>query len=104
MIWKQLLVEHYDESRSVQFYADKLNYSPRYFTLIIREETGVSPAEWIEQYTIKRAQVLIQTNPKMATAKIARMVGFDEPVNFYRYFKRVTGMTAQEYREHLTPN
>ena len=99
--FKQLLVEHYAESRSVQFYAEQLNYSPNYFTQIIRKETGVSPAEWIEQYIIKRAQLLMQTNPKMATSKIAHILGFEEPVNFYRYFKRVTGQTAQEYKESL---
>jgi len=29
----------------------------------------------------------------------ARMLGFSEPTSFYRYFKRVTGMTAKEYRD-----
>ena len=27
------------------------------------------------------------------------MLGFSEPTSFYRYFKRVTGMTAKEYRD-----
>ena len=29
------------------------------------------------------------------------MLGFSEPSSFYRYFKRVTGMTAKQYR-HLS--
>ena len=27
------------------------------------------------------------------------MLGFSEPTSFYRYFKRVTGMTAKQYRD-----
>lgn len=27
------------------------------------------------------------------------IVGFSEPTSFYRYFKRVTGMTAKKYRD-----
>ena len=29
----------------------------------------------------------------------AYMLGFTEPTSFYRYFKRVTGMTAKQYRD-----
>ena len=27
------------------------------------------------------------------------MLGFSEPTSFYRFFKRVTGMTSKEYRD-----
>jgi AraC-like DNA-binding protein len=29
----------------------------------------------------------------------AYMLGFTEPTSFYRYFKRITGMTAKQYRD-----
>ena len=30
------------------------------------------------------------------------MFGFTEPTAFYRYFKRITGMTAKQYRESIS--
>ena len=79
-----LVVNHYRESREVKYYADQLSLTPKYLSKVIRETTGgISPSEWIEQYVTETAYEL----------------GFYEPTAFYRYFKRVTGMTAKEYRD-----
>ena len=96
----QLVVEHYKESREVQFYADLLHLTPKHFTKVIREETnGLSPAQWIEQYVVTQAKRLIETNPDRSIQEIAYMLGFSEPTTFHRYFKRVTGTTAKHFRE-----
>lgn len=97
-----LVIENYLKSREVQFYAKKMHYTPKHFTKLIREEMGITPAEWIEQYVITRAKILIEANPTLPLTKIAYMLNFAEPTNFYRYFKRVTGITASEYRNSLT--
>ena len=98
----KLVIEHYRESREAQYYADLLHFSPRHFSKIIKEETGgQSPAEWIEQYVVASAKHLIETNSNRTLKEIAYMLGFNEPTSFYRYFKRVSGITAKEYRESL---
>ncbi len=38
------------------------------------------------------------TDPSRSLKQIAFSLGFNEPTSFYRYFKRVTGMTALAYR------
>ena len=57
------------------------------------------PAKWIEQYVTTQAKRLIKTHATQTLQEIAYMLGFSEPTSFYRYFKRVTGMTAKEYRD-----
>lgn len=95
----ELVVAHYRESREVQFYAEKLHLTPKYFSKIIREVTdGLSPADWIEQYIATQAQQLLRTHPTMTVQEISYMLGFDEPASFCRYYKRVTGTTAMQYR------
>ena len=95
----ELVVAHYRESREVQFYAEKLHLTPKYFSKIIREVTdGLSPADWIEQYIATQAQQLLRTHPTMTIQEISYMLGFDEPASFCRYYKRVTGTTAMQYR------
>ena len=94
-----LIVAHFHESREVQFYAEKLNLHPYYFTRAIREASGgISPAEWIEQYVITRAKKMIETCPNLSLKHIAFQLGFTEPTSFYRYFKHATGLTAKQYR------
>ncbi len=98
----KLVVENYRESREVKYYASLLNLTPKYFAKLIRQETGgLSPTEWIERYVIAQAKQLIENNPTRSLGQIAYMLGFSEATSFYRYFKRVSGITAKQYREDL---
>ncbi len=98
-----LVVEHYRESKEVKYYADLLHISPRHFTRIFRDTTnGISPAEWIEQYVVAQAKLLLDTQQERSVQEIAYQLGFSEPSSFHHFFKRVTGMTAKEYRnQHI---
>lgn len=99
-----LVVAHYRESREVQFYAERLHLTPKYFSKIIREVTnGMSPADWIEQYIVAQAQHLLKTHPSMTIQEVSYMLGFNEPATFCRYYKRVTGTTAKQYRYTIAP-
>lgn len=98
----KLVAEHYRESREVQYYANLLNLTSRHFSKIIRQETkGLSPSHWIEQYVVAQAKYLIDANHAHTFQEIAYTLGFSEPSSFYRYFKRVTGITAKSYRDSI---
>ena len=98
-----LVVKHYRESREVKYYADLLELSPKHLTKVIRAATnGLSPVKWIEQYVTAQAKRLIEARATNTLLETAYLLGFTEPTSFYRYFKRVTGMTAKEYRDSNT--
>lgn len=95
-----LVAKHYRESREVKYYADLLNLTPKHLSKVIRMVTnGLSPVEWIEQYVTAQAMRLIESHATKTLQEIAYMLGFTEPTSFYRYFKRITGMTAKQYRD-----
>ena len=95
-----LVVEHYRESREVSYYAAMLHLTPKYFSKLIQAQTrGISPSKWIEEYVVAQAKRYIKTHPGKTLQEIAFVLGFPDPTSFYRYFKRVTGMTAKQYRE-----
>ena len=97
-----LVVKHYRESREVKFYAELLDLTPKHLSKVIRTATnGLSPVEWIEQYVTTQAKRLIEARARQTLQETAYMLGFTEPTSFYRYFKRVTGMTAKQYRDSL---
>lgn len=98
-----LVVKHYQESREVNYYAHLLNLTPKYLSKVISTATdGLTPAKWIEQYVTTQAKRLIETHATQTLQETAFMLGFSEPTSFYRYFKRVTGMTAKEYRDSIS--
>ena len=101
--FSDLVVKHYRESREVKYYANLLNLTPKYLSKVVRAATGgIAPGEWIEQYVIVQSTRLIETHTTLTLQETAYMLGFNEPTSFYRFFKRVTGMTAKEYRDRTT--
>ena len=95
-----LVVKHYRESREVKYYASLMNITPKHLSKVIRAATGgLSPGQWIEQYVTAQAKRLIEARATPTLQETAYMLGFSEPTAFYRFFKRVTGMTAKQYRE-----
>ncbi|MBR6304489.1 MAG: AraC family transcriptional regulator [Paludibacteraceae bacterium] len=97
-----LVVVHFREAKEVLFYADKLHLHPKYLSRVISTEThGISPKKWIASYVVAQAKRVIEANPMWSLKEVSYDLGFEEPTSFYRYFKRVAGMTAQEYKESL---
>lgn len=97
--FSDLVVTHYREERDIQFYAEQLEVHPKYLNQLIRQATrGITPHEWIDRYVVTQAKRLIRANPSWTLKQVAYNVGFAEPSAFYRYFKRVTGITAKEYK------
>ena len=97
-----LVVKHYRESREVKYYANLLNLTPKHLSKVISMVTnGLSPTEWIEQYVTAQAKHLIEAHATQTLQETAYILGFSEPTSFYRYFKRVTGMTAKQYRDRV---
>lgn len=105
LIYKQfcdLVVSHYKESKDIQYYANLLGVHPKLLNRIVREEThNLSAKTWIEQYVVAQIKHFIGSQPKRPIKFAAYELGFTEPSALYRYFKRVTGMTANEYRDKV---
>lgn len=97
-----LVVAHYKESRDVKFYADLLHISTKYFSKVFHQTAGISPAEWIDRYVVIQAKRLMESSPERTIQEIAYELGFTEPTSFHHFFRRMTGMSASEWKR--TPN
>ena len=95
-----LLAMHCREHHEVAFYADKIHLSPRHFSLVIKEATGLSASDYIEEYILTQARNLLSTRPDMSVQQICYHLGFAEAPSFCRFFKRITGQTPKDYREN----
>ena len=92
------IVKHFRESKEVQYYADLLCLSPKYFGSVIKESTGISASSWISRYVIVQAKSLLRYNKHLSIQQISYQLGFQDPAAFTRYFKANAGLSPKEYR------
>jgi AraC family transcriptional activator of pobA len=97
MLFQNLVFRHYKEHRSVQFYADSLYVSPKHLTESIKEVTGKTAGEWIDDAVILEAKVLLR-NHDISIAQVADDVHFPDQSSFGKYFKKHTTFSPTEYR------
>lgn len=80
--------------------ADRLHIHPHYLSDILKKYTGKTALQHIRERTAFEAQNLIR-NTNLTVAEIGYQLHFDDPSNFTKFFKSITGMTPRAYREQL---
>ena len=93
-----LVNEHSKRERNISFYADKLCLTPHYLSTVIREVSGQTVMQWINQAVILEAKVLLK-HSDLLVFQISDELGFPNPSFFSKFFKRITGMTPAEYQK-----
>ena len=93
----KLVNENFVMYRNVGFYADRLSLTPKYLSRIIREASGRSAPEWIDDYVILEAKNLLKYSG-LAIKEIVYKLNFPSQSVFYKFFKARTGMTPTEYK------
>ncbi len=89
---------YHRQERGVAFYASKLFISPKYLSLIIKQSTGRSAAEWIDDYVILEAKNLLRFSGKNVQ-QIAYELNFSNQSSFGKYFKHLTGMSPTKFQQ-----
>jgi transcriptional regulator GlxA family with amidase domain len=72
--------------------------SRRSFTRAFREETGLSPLQWILHQRIILARRLLEATDE-PVGNIPERCGFATPAAFREQFRRFVGTTPSHYRE-----
>lgn len=94
-----LLQTHYRRERTVAFYASQLCISPKYLSLIVRDVTGHTAAEIIDQYVINEAKNMLRFSG-YTIQQVAYKLNFANQSAFGKYFKHITGHSPSAFRSH----
>lgn len=86
---------------TVQKCANEACLSPNYFGDLVKKGLGKTAQEYIQLYVIDRAKELIAEN-ELNVSEIAYELGFKYPHHLTRVFKKITGMTPNEYRQKVS--
>lgn len=98
MRFVKLLTDSFREERSVIFYAEQLHVTPRYLSQTVKEVTGKSAGELIDEMVIIEAKALLN-DVSVTIAQVAESLYFSDQFFFSKYFKRLTGLSPSEYRK-----
>jgi AraC-like DNA-binding protein len=96
----RLLEEHYKTERSVEFYADKMNLTPKHLSRVVRNFSGKSVHQWIDDFVVLEIKNLLK-HSDMSIQQISYELHFPNPSFMGQYFKRITGKTPGEYRREI---
>ena len=90
--------EEFRTQRQVAYYAQKLCISPKHLSSVVKEISGRTAGDWIENYVVMESKVLLKTTD-MTIQEIAVFLNFANQSFFGKYFKQHTGCSPTSYRK-----
>jgi len=88
---------HFKERHDIGFYAGRLCLTPKYLSLLIKEASGKTAADWIREYLVLEARALLKSG-RMTIQQISNELNFADQSHFGCFFKRYTGCSPREYQ------
>lgn len=93
----RLLPQYFAEHHDIGFYASALNISSVYLSRVVRQVTGRTVVDYINQMIVMEASFLLRTST-MNIAQIADYLHFADTPSFSKFFSRLKGVSPREYR------
>jgi AraC family transcriptional activator of pobA len=97
--FRSLLEKQFMSRHSVASYAQMLRISSTHLNKICRQYSGLSAQKMIHHRLVSEIKKQLRCN--RSVKEIAYDFDFSDPSNFNRFFKKLTGATAQQYRQGL---
>jgi len=73
--------------------------TPSYLSRLFKQETGVTITDYLINVRIEQAKNLLRSRPDLKTYEVGEQVGYPDSAYFTKLFKRIVGMTPNEYRQ-----
>lgn len=96
---RQFLEEHMEENHTQEELSRRFDIPLTPMKRCFRSVYGTTIGDWLLQYRMNQAAVLLKTNREISVAEIAGSVGYGSPSKFSTAFRRVMGLTPMEYRK-----
>lgn len=92
-----LLNSTYPTPRKVEWYAAKLNKTPKYLSSVVRRTSGKNPTEWITEKSVNEIVNILKNSTK-SVKEICVQLNFSSLSFFCRYVRLHLGMSPNQYR------
>lgn len=95
----QYIDQHYNDISLAQA-AKYFGFNRNYFSTMVKEKTGKSFVEHVDERRMKEARRLL-AKPNVSLKEIIETIGYSSKSFFYKKFKHYYGMTPAEMRKRL---
>lgn len=100
LLFKDLLDQNFKKEKSVNKYAFEVNISEKQLHKATTTLLDKTPKQIIDERILLEAKRLL-THSNQSIKEIAYELGYDEPTNFIKYFRKHTESTPSEFREQF---
>ncbi len=97
--FKSLVEQQYTQSRNADFYAGKMRMSYKHLNSICKEIIDSTAKQFIDAFIVLEAKRRL-INSSVKSTELAFDMGFEEPTNFVKYFKKKTGLTPNTFKNN----
>lgn len=101
MLFKDLLETGYKNQKQVNYYAKEIIITEKRLNQATTKVLGKTPKEIIDDRIMLEAKRILAHTTE-SVKEIGYDLGFDEPTNFIKYFKKHSKFTPTEFREQNT--
>lgn len=96
--FNDLLERNFRKEAKVEFYTEQLGLTGKSLGKLLKDQYKISAKAVIDERRMLEIKRLLKGTTK-AVKEIAYDLGFDEPTNMVKYFKKHTGLTPNAFRE-----
>ncbi|MBD7969518.1 response regulator transcription factor [Paenibacillus gallinarum] len=96
----QYIEENLNEDLSLVRLAELHFFNPSYLSRFFKQEYGINLSEYIDKCRTRKAKELLR-NHELKVRDVSISVGYEAAHSFTRFFKKMTGITPQEFRDSL---
>ena len=94
--FRRLVQKHAARERNVGFYARRLQLTPQYLCALIKNTSGRTVMDWVNDEVVSEAKKLLVSG-EFQIQEVARELNFPDHASFTKFFKRETGLTPQAF-------
>lgn len=96
----EYMQKNYQRKVTLTDVAESIFVSQWHLSKLLNHHTGKSFSELMNQIRVEEAKKLLE-NPALRVGDVAEQVGFMDMAHFSRVFKKVAGISANEFRNRL---
>lgn len=96
----EFISKNYSGRISIGEIAASINLDRSYLYSIFIKHMNMSPQDFLIRYRMERAAEMMK-NPELSIGDIARSVGYEDPLQFSKMFKKTMGASPRQFRSKI---
>ena len=96
---QRYIEENFTQPLNDADFSERLGYSTQYITRIFKQALQMTPSQYLTNYRIRQAKVLLLQNRQLPLAEVAQQVGFHNVNYFITTFRKLEQITPHQFRQ-----